>query len=322
LSIVITDNSKIAHVAHRNKIFYIDIINGSLLDEIDTGHTADIWALSLSKCNNFILIGYADGIAKLIETLSKTVVQTFIGHKFSINCVNFLNKKGCKAKTILTGSNDNTLKRWDIVSGERITTFRGHTSGVTCVLSDEASNRIYSSSWDNSIICWDVDTGEKIAVLKGHNRCVNSICFINSSPLKIASASNDKTIKIWDTSTFTCIKTLVGHTNFVFNVTAAPDGIHIVFVGYERNIGAPTNCFPSAARGYGRRVAGRCPAGFTTPGPSGSPPSPGGNFFGGHSPLYFQRCRALSCKFASQPMGSVRPPGTEDSRGDLGADSA
>ncbi len=136
---------------------------------------------------------------------------------------------------IITASEDNTLKRWNI-AGECITTFIGHNVCVTCVIYDETSNRMFSSSYggNNNLLCWDVDTGDKIAAL-GHKKDVNSICFINSSPLKIASASNDCTIKIWDTNPFRCIKTLP-YNNNVYRVVGAPDGIHLISSGFKGKI--------------------------------------------------------------------------------------
>lgn len=163
-------------------------------------------------------------------------------------------KKGKPDFDIIIALQDYTLKRWNI-TGECITTFIGHVRPISCVIYDEKSNKMFSSSYgssvndsgsenNNKLICWNVDTGDKLAELcvdinshNGYKSGIRSICFINSSPLKIASISEiNSVIKIWDTNTFTCLKTLVFDDDWAFNVVAPPDGIHIILGGCNQKI--------------------------------------------------------------------------------------
>ena len=93
--------------------------------------------------------------------------------------------------TIISGSGDNSIKIWDIKSGQCINTLNGHTHAVISVF---AINKfIISGSDDNSIKICDIKSGQCINTLNGHTDTVWSVCTIGN---KIISCSSDKTIKI------------------------------------------------------------------------------------------------------------------------------
>ncbi len=201
---------------------------------MDVGYYNSIINMSISKNNKYLLTTSGDFTAKLVDISSKIVIKTFTGHTKSINCAIFGN-----GDDVFTASNDKTIKRWNILSGDNgsndigfnkcVYTYYGHKKCVKCVILDEINNRIFSSSWDSKIIRWDVDTGEKMSIMSGHTNVVHSICFVN--PNTIASASADKSIKLWNITTFECIKTLKSHTDWVRSVVTAPDGLHILSGG-------------------------------------------------------------------------------------------
>ena len=89
-----------------------------------------------------------------------------------------------------------TLKVWDVVSGEELKTFSGHTSGVRAVLFSQDGDWVVSGSFDGSIKIWDVDSGEELHTFSGHQKTVNSLVFLPGD--RLVSGSLDNTIKIWD----------------------------------------------------------------------------------------------------------------------------
>lgn len=90
-----------------------------------------------------------------------------------------------KGNIILSGSNDHTIKLWDVSTGECIRTFTGHLDLVRTLAFD--SKRIVSGSYDQSIKVWDIKTGEIILdILDAHKSWVFHIAIDNE---KIISAS-------------------------------------------------------------------------------------------------------------------------------------
>ena len=92
---------------------------------------------------------------------------------------------------IISGSNDDSIKIWDVHSGELINTLNGHTEAVWSVFA--INNLIISGSWDNSIKIWSIDTGKCINTLNCHTEWVRSVFAVGNL---IISGSSDKSIKI------------------------------------------------------------------------------------------------------------------------------
>ena len=66
----------------------------------------------------------------------------------------------------ISGSHDDTLRVWDLESGECLKTLKGHTSAVTSVSLSADGRRAISGSWDNTLRVWDLESGECLWVMK------------------------------------------------------------------------------------------------------------------------------------------------------------
>jgi hypothetical protein len=60
----------------------------------------------------------------------------------------------------VSGSDDNTVKVWSVESGECVTTFNGHSRGVTSVSFSPDGASIVSGSWDETVKVWSVESGD------------------------------------------------------------------------------------------------------------------------------------------------------------------
>ncbi len=133
--------------------------------------------------------------------------------------------------TIASGSDDSTIKLWNVEIGNEIRTLTGH--GIKMRM-DIIVGTIYSlafspdditlasGSEDKTIKLWNTKTGNEIRTLTGHKDTVYSVAF-SPDGTKLASGSGDKTIKLWNTKTGNEIRTLTGHKNTVYSVALSPD---------------------------------------------------------------------------------------------------
>ena len=72
----------------------------------------------------------------------------------------------------MSGSFDNTIGVWRVLSGERIKTLTGHCSFVTRVVFSVDGEYLASGSFDYTIGVWRVSSGERIKTLTGHSDSV------------------------------------------------------------------------------------------------------------------------------------------------------
>ncbi len=123
-------------------------------------------------------------------------------------------------KIIASGSDDNTVKLWNI-SGQLLQTLKGHTSIVKDVTFSPDGKIIASASFDNTVKLWNT-SGQLLETFRGHTSVVNDVAFSADGKM-IASASDDKTVKLWNKNG-RIIKTLKEHTDKVNGVAFSPDG--------------------------------------------------------------------------------------------------
>lgn len=66
---------------------------------------------------------------------------------------------------LASGSYDNTLGVWDVATGARRRTLRGHSNSVQSVAFSPDGTTLASGSNDNTLRLWDIATGDCLAVL-------------------------------------------------------------------------------------------------------------------------------------------------------------
>jgi WD40 repeat protein len=125
-----------------------------------------------------------------------------------------------------TGGWDGQIKVWDVVTGQKIWSIKGHNYWAYSV-SFSPDGEILASGGDNDIRIWDAGTGSDLMTLRGHEAPVYSISF-SPDGKSIVSGSYDGMIKVWDCASGETKMTLRGHEDVVDNVVFTPDGKSLV----------------------------------------------------------------------------------------------
>jgi WD40 repeat protein len=61
-----------------------------------------------------------------------------------------------KPYVVYSGSEDNTIREWQLVHHNCTRVFRGHSGAVTYVVADASVNKLFSASYDGTIAVWDI----------------------------------------------------------------------------------------------------------------------------------------------------------------------
>ncbi|MTJ48802.1 WD40 repeat domain-containing protein [Dolichospermum sp. UHCC 0259] len=173
---------------------------------------------------------------KVINALDKLLVKgseynRLEGHTNSVNSVSF----SSDGKTLASGSSDETIKLWNVETGDKIRTLSGHTSSVHSVSFSADGKTLASGSGDYTIKLWNVETGDEIRTLSGHTSSVYSVSF-SANGKTLASGSYDETIKLWNVETGDEIRTLSGHTSSVYSVSFSANGKTLASGSYDETI--------------------------------------------------------------------------------------
>lgn len=116
---------------------------------------------------------------------------------------------------LCSGSDDCTLKLWNINNGECVKTIQAHGHHVTCVCIGHQTNLIISGSFDEIAKMWDIQTGKCLKTFPNTD-IVTAVDFSYDGTLAL-SASIDGFVHLWDVSTGKCLKTIVTKTPISFS---------------------------------------------------------------------------------------------------------
>ncbi|MEH2054063.1 serine/threonine-protein kinase [Nostoc sp.] len=121
-----------------------------------------------------------------------SLLGTLSGHAWAVLTVAF----SPDGQILATGSDDNTIKLWEVNTGQLISTLVGHSWSVVAVAFTADGETLLSASCDKTVKLWRVSTAEEIVTLSGHVDSVSAVAVSKVTQL-IASGSRDKTIKLW-----------------------------------------------------------------------------------------------------------------------------
>jgi len=152
-------------------------------------------------------------------TPGERLIRTLIGHTSNVRAIAIT----ANDTQIISASGDNTVKIWDLETGQELYTLRGHTKPIKSVAVSPDSTQVISASADQTLRVWDLRTRQTRFVLKGHTQEVKAVAITPDSHYAL-SASEDHTLKLWDLETGQERMTLWGHSDRVEAIAITPDG--------------------------------------------------------------------------------------------------
>ncbi len=153
------------------------------------------------------------------------------GHDRYVHSVNF----SPDGKTLVSGSDDKTIKLWNVEKPQEIHTLKEDNGPVYSVNFSPDGKTLVSGNDDGTIILWDVEERQEIRTIKAHSGTVYSVNF-SPDGKTLVSGSDDKTIKLWNVEKPQEIHTLKEDNGPVYSVNFSPDGKTLVSGSGDKTI--------------------------------------------------------------------------------------
>lgn len=152
-------------------------------------------------------------------------IQTLTGHSdggldwyAGVTCIAFSPNQ----EWIVSGSEDHTIKVWELSTGQEIRTLAGHAGFFVRSIAIRPDGELLASAGDDIIKLWDLKTGEEIRTLSGHSSVIQRLVFSPDGKVLI-SAGNDTTIKIWNPDNGQVMRT-IGGNHLIEALSISSDG--------------------------------------------------------------------------------------------------
>lgn len=179
-------------------------------------------------------------------------------------------------KLALSGSDDKTLRLWDIASGLCVRVFEGHTNSVRSVAFSHDGRLALSGSFDKTARLWDLaGDGACLRIFKVPSARVWSVAFSPDGKYfftgssdnavriwgashremalltghgarvvavaangdgRLVSGSWDNTLRLWDVATGRTLRAFEGHAGGVLGVAFSPDGRQLLSASADRTL--------------------------------------------------------------------------------------
>jgi len=226
------------------------------------GHEDIIICIDVDWSGHWLATGAKDNTARLWrldpENQSYTCFAILSGHAESLGAISFPRVPPPSSSAayqdplnhppafLVTGSQDRTIKRWDIGKlgplksstphkPKAAYTRKAHEKDINALDVNPTSALFASASQDRTVKIWSAEDGAVAGILRGHKRGVWSVRFSprdtpivntesgsSTSRGMVVTGSGDKTVKIWSLSDYSCLLTFEGHTNSVLKVLWLP----------------------------------------------------------------------------------------------------
>ena len=158
-------------------------------------------------------------------------VKTIFAHSSTVWSIAF----SPDGQTLASGSEDGTIKVWNLQTRKLLRTLAGHSGHVWSVAINPDGQTLASSSGGKTIQLWNLQTGKLLRTLTAHSDSVWSVAFSPNGQL-LAGGSFDGTITVWHMSSGSLLRTFSGHSGPDRSVTFSRDGQFITSGSGDKTI--------------------------------------------------------------------------------------
>jgi len=155
----------------------------------------------------------------VVSSRGSRCLHTLTGHSSWVTCV----VPSPNTPAFASSSLDDTIRVWNLNTGEPLLTMTGHNRGVNTIAISPDGRTLVSGSDDYTVRVWSFLNGSLLGALTGHSRDVNAVAISPDGKL-LVSGGEDRTIRLWSTNTGALLKTLAEVAGMIKTIAISPDG--------------------------------------------------------------------------------------------------
>ncbi len=179
------------------------------------------------------LIGLVEGCCQEPPFLGRLMrcAAPLEGHVDHVSCF-AISRDG---QTLVSGSDDKTIRLWNLLNGTAIKTIEGHSDWIACLALSPDELQIASGSRDHTVGLWSFPEGRALKKLEGHSEDILCLAF-SPDGRSLATGSADKTVRLWRMPDGHGLATLSGHSDIVSCLAISPDGRLLASGSYDNHV--------------------------------------------------------------------------------------
>jgi WD40 repeat protein len=138
-------------------------------------------------------------------------------------------------KRALSGSDDGTVRVWDLGERRELRRLAGHTAAVMGVAMSADGRLAISGGWDGTLRIWDLEGGRQLRVLQGPWKAVKTVA-LTPDYRRALCGGDDHVIHLIDLKSGRQLGSLNGHTGMVQSISISADGRHLISGSDDRTV--------------------------------------------------------------------------------------
>ena len=125
-------------------------------------------------------------------------------------------------ETLVSASEDKTIKLWSLRTGKLLNTLTGHTNRISDLAISPDGETLASGSYDRTIKLWSLPNGDLLQTFFGRPERIRDIAFSANGQTLISVG--DSEVKVWAVRTGKLLRVLGGNSSSARLVSFSPDG--------------------------------------------------------------------------------------------------
>ncbi|KAI8792920.1 U3 small nucleolar RNA-associated protein 15 [Biomphalaria glabrata] len=139
-----------------------------------------------------LVAGTEDKYIKIFNPGTRSLLRTFQGHTGAVRVTKFLQDQF----RIVSGSDDQTVRVWDIPTEKEVHIYREHQDYIRCGLTSRSSQDLFlTGSYDHTVKLWDARADQSVLSVN-HGLPVESVLMFPNGGIFFSAGGN--VIKVWD----------------------------------------------------------------------------------------------------------------------------